>query len=95
MIAVILTIALILRFVAVNQSLWLDEGTQALLSQDSLSNIIFQRGADIHPPLSYILMHFWLMIGTSEIWLRLLSVIFGISTIWIIYKFISEAFNKK
>lgn len=95
MIWLILILGLILRVVNLNQSLWLDEGAQVLLSRGSLYSIIFQRGVDVHPPLSYILMHFWLFFGTSEIWLRLLSVIFGVLTIWIVYKFSSKIFNKK
>src|SRR5258706_15725581 len=93
MIIFILLIAFILRIINLNQSLWLDEATQILLSQDSVKNIIFTHGADFHPPLSYLLMHFWLMFGTSEIWLRMLSVIFGVLTVWIIYKFSTKIFG--
>ncbi len=95
MIWLILILGFILRSVNLNQSLWLDEATQVLLAKDSISNIIFQRGADVHPPLSYLLMHFWVMLGTSEIWLRMLSVIFGVLTILVLYKFASNIFNKK
>lgn len=95
MIFLILLLGLILRLVNLNQSLWLDEATQVLLSNDPIKNIIFQRGADFHPPLSYILLHFWLFFGTSEIWFRLLSVIFGVLTIWVLYKFSSEIISKK
>ena len=91
----ILFLAFILRIINLNQSLWLDEATQVLLSKESIQNILFERGADFHPPLSYILMHFWIMLSNLEIWLRLLSVIFGVLTIWIIYKFGSEILNRK
>ena len=86
MIIPILIVALLLRLINLNQSLWLDEATQAILSQDSIKNILFNHSADFHPPLSYILMHFWIQVNTSEIWLRLFSVIFAILTIWITYK---------
>lgn len=95
MIFLIILLSLILRLINLNQSLWLDEATQVLLSKEPVRNIIFQRGADFHPPLSYILMHFWEGFGTSEIWLRLLSVLFGVLTIWVIYRFSSEIFGKK
>lgn len=91
----ILILGLILRLINLNQSLWLDEATQYLLSKNSLMSIILQRGADFHPPLSYIFMHFWLFFGSSEIWLRLLSVIFGVLTICLLYKFSKEVFNEK
>ena len=94
-IGVILVLAFVFRLINLNQSLWLDEATQVLLSREPLGNIIFNHAADFHPPLSYILMHYWLFFNDSEIWLRLLSVIFAISTIWIVYKFSSEVFNRK
>lgn len=95
MIILILFLALFLRLINLNQSLWLDEATQVILSKDSLTNIIFNRAADFHPPLSYLLMHFWEFFGTSEIWLRLLSVIFGVLTTYVLYKFCLEIFNKQ
>lgn len=94
MIWVILAIGLLLRSFNLNQSLWLDEATQVLLSKDSLNNIIFSHGADFHPPLSYLLLHFWTYFSEFDIWLRLLSVIFGVLTIWIIYAFSLRVFNK-
>lgn len=95
MIYLILMLAGVLRLINLNQSLWLDEATQAILSRDSLNNIILHHGADFHPPLSYLLMHFWMMFNTSEIWLRLLSVVFGILSIWVLYKFLMRLFDKK
>lgn len=95
MISLILTIALVIRIIRLDQSLWLDEATQAILSSESIRNIIFQRGADFHPPLSYILLHVWLFFGTSEIWLRLLSVIFGVLTVWLCYLLALKIFDKR
>lgn len=95
MIWLVILLGFILRLIHLDQSLWLDEATQVILSQDSLKIIFLSHGADFHPPLSYVLMHFWIIFGTSEIWLRLLSVIFGILTIWVIYKFSTDVFNKK
>lgn len=95
MIWFILGLGVVLRLINLDQSLWLDEATQVILSQDSLSNIFYNHGADFHPPLSYILMHFWIFLGTSESWLRLLSVIFGVLTIWFCYKLASGIFNPK
>lgn len=94
MIFLVIALAVILRLINLDQSLWLDEATQVLLSQESIYSIIFQRGVDFHPPLSYLLMHFWMKLGISEIWLRILSVIFGVATVWITYKLTKEMFNK-
>ncbi len=95
MIWAILGIGFVLRLVSLNQSLWLDEASQVMLSARSLYSIFFDRAVDFHPPLSYILMHFWLQFNTSEIWLRFLSVIFGVLTIWVLYKLVSILFNKR
>lgn len=95
MILLILILATILRLINLDQSLWLDEATQAILSQNSIYSIIFQRGVDFHPPLSYLIMHFWIKIGAFEIWLRIPSVIFGILTVWLTYKLAMNIFNKK
>lgn len=95
MIWIILFLATLLRTVNLNQSLWLDEAAQVLMSQKSLYSIILERSGDFHPPLSYILYHYWMMFGTSEIWLRLLPIIFGVSTVFIIYKLSQKLFSEK
>jgi len=38
-------------------------------------------GRDTHPPLYYLLIHFWLLLGDSEWWLRLLSVLFSVGAV--------------
>lgn len=83
----ILGLALLLRLVNINQSFWLDEATQAQLSSQSISQIWSNRSDDFHPPLFYFLTHFWLFFGTSEVWLRLLPISFGIATVWLVSKF--------
>lgn len=94
MIEAILVLALILRLVAINQSLWLDEATQATLSSQPLYLIVFERAGDFHPPLSYIIYHFWMMLGSSEIWLRVLPILFGVATIFFVYKIGQKLFNQ-
>lgn len=81
----ILILSLGLRLINLNQSLWLDEAAQATLSSQSLSQIWYGRQADFHPPLFYMISHYWLAVNTSEIWLRILPVIFGVVSIGIIY----------
>lgn len=95
MILLILLLALVLRIINLNQSLWLDEATQALLSSKSINSIFFERSADFHPPLFYLLMHFWIKFGTSEVWLRLLPVIFGVLTVYGVYLLAQSIFGKK
>lgn len=95
MIWLILAVGFILRLINLNQGLWLDEATQAILSQGSITSIIFQRGVDFHPPLSYLIMHFWIKLATFEVWLRLLSVIFGVATVWVVYILTKDLFERQ
>lgn len=85
-IAGILLLGLLLRLVNLNQSLWLDEAVQALTAQNSLSNIFLEIRGDFHPPLYYFLMHFWVRVfGSSEVSLRMPSVLFGVGTVYLAY----------
>lgn len=95
MIWLILLFAITLRIINLNQSLWLDEATQLILSSKSISEIIYNRAADFHPPLSYLLYHLWSKVGSSEIWLRLLPVIFGVATVFGVYILTVRMFNKR
>lgn len=82
-----LFVGLILRLINLNQSLWLDEAVQAVTSQRSFSYIFSELTGDFHPPLFHFLMHYWVrLFGTSEIVLRIPSLISGVVTILVIYK---------
>ncbi|MBM3130674.1 MAG: hypothetical protein FJ009_18850 [Chloroflexi bacterium] len=74
------------------QSLWNDEGTSVALASLSLEAIIFGAARDIHPPLYYILLHFWMpFVGNTEYAIRFLSVIAGVLTVAVTYR-IARAF---
>ena len=93
----ILLIALVLRVISLNQSLWIDEATSALTVRSlSYSQIIndFSPG-DFHPPFYYLTLKLWNDIfGNSEIALRGLSVIFGLASIYLTY-LVGSVFGKK
>ena len=60
------------------QSLWADEGNSAALAGRDLLTIARDAAHDIHPPLYYYLLHFWVrFLGTSEFALRSLSALLG------------------
>lgn len=94
----IIVLALVLRLISLNQSLWLDEGTSAILARDNtLVSIIkdFAPG-DFHPPLYYLLLNLWSRVfGHSEVALRGLSVLTGLGTIGLVYLIGEKLFNKK
>jgi uncharacterized membrane protein len=92
----VLALAAILRLINLNQSFWLDEGAQVLMSSKSLHFQWFGRTTgEFHPPLFYILIHFWLKLGKSEWFLRLPSVIFGVATVYFVFLVGKRLFNEK
>ncbi|MBU1130504.1 glycosyltransferase family 39 protein, partial [Patescibacteria group bacterium] len=85
----IIFLSIILRFIGINQSLWLDEAIGALVvkSQSYLGIVTQFPLGDNHPPLYYLKLKAWTDIfGYSEFALRSLSVVFGILTIVFVYK---------
>ncbi len=86
MIYIILLISLFLRLTSLNQSLWLDEATTALVSRMPVADFFTKfMPADFHPPLYYLVIHYWaLLFGTSEISLRIPSVLFGVATVYVV-----------
>lgn len=85
----ILLVAFGLRLISLNQSLWLDEGIEWwAVTNFNLKDLLFGfMSGDFNPPAHYLLMWFWVKIfGTSEIAMRLPSVLFGVGTVWLIYK---------
>ncbi|MBP9759183.1 glycosyltransferase family 39 protein [Candidatus Dojkabacteria bacterium] len=87
MIYIVLILSFLLRLVSLNQSLWLDEATTALVARMDLSEFFTKfMPADFHPPLYYLVVNLWSsFFGYSEIALRMPSVIFGVLTIYIVY----------
>ncbi len=91
----LLAVSLILRLINLNQSLWLDEAVQAITARESFSYIFQEIRGDFHPPLYFFLMNFWVRIfGDSEIALRLPSVLFGVGTVYILYKIATKIQGK-
>jgi mannosyltransferase len=96
LIAIIL-LALSLRFYRLDgQSLWADEGNSAALAARNLATITRDAARDIHPPLYYYLLHFWVRIfGNSEISLRSLSALMGTALVLMTYLLGQELFNRR
>lgn len=77
-----------LRFYHLGEkSLWLDEACSVYRAKQALLPMfkeIIQN--DAHPPLHSLLLHFWIRTGESEFWVRNLSSISSILTIFLIYQ---------
>lgn len=70
------------------QSLWYDETVSMLLAHKSLSALTAHTARDIHPPLYYYLLHFWIKAaGDSEFSAAFLSLWFGVLLLALIYRF--------
>jgi mannosyltransferase len=64
------------------QSFWYDEGTSITVAPRDLATILANAAADIHPPLYYLLLHYWITaVGTSDWAVRLLSACLGLLTV--------------
>ncbi len=97
MIWIILFLGVVLRFIAIDQSLWLDEAI-SLVSAKNLTvlQIIYElTPSDVHPPGYYLLLRVWISFFTdSEVSARILSVIFGVGLIYITFILARRFFNK-
>ncbi|MGH2596817.1 MAG: glycosyltransferase family 39 protein [Actinomycetota bacterium] len=90
MFAVLLVVALgaLLRIYRIGaQPLWVDEASSLRFARGSLTQLwswstLVDPG---NPPLYYSLLHGWLVFGDSEARLRLLSALFGVLTIPLVY----------
>src|SRR4051812_33174976 len=86
--SIILTlIALVIRLIGLSlDSLWFDEVFSVRAGRISVSDIVILTRGDVHPPLYYLLLHFWMkLFGETEIAVRMLSVIFSVLTVFVVY----------
>lgn len=92
----ILVLGLFLRIYCLTcESVWLDEGYSILWAKQEPSQIIDAVSKDVHPPLYFLVLHYWITIfGDSELAVRLLSVIFGLLAIIMMYMVGNLLFNK-
>jgi 4-amino-4-deoxy-L-arabinose transferase-like glycosyltransferase len=62
-----------------------------LANQVSLALAYEESLTAAHPPLLIVLLYYWRALGTSELWLRLPSVLAGAAFCWMFYKWLSKA----
>ena len=96
------TLLLIIAFGAVlrafklgSESVWLDEAFSIKIADGSPSEVLEETGKDVHPPLYYFALHYWMKIfGETEFASRLLSALFGTLAILAIYKLAALLYDK-
>ena len=94
---ILLTLILVLGaalrlFRLAGQSFWWDEVYSASLSAQSLKTVIPRFGQT--PAFYHILLHFWQYLGRDDGTIRLLSVLFGVITLWVIYRLGKELLDE-
>lgn len=81
----LLVVALVLRFVT-RSPMWLDEALTVHISALPVGQIPEALRHDGHPPLYYVLLHYWMkLFGTSNMAIRALPGIFGVATIPLVW----------
>ncbi len=75
------------------ESLWLDEAHSLTIARMSLDSQLAWLANSDHPPLYFLLLHFWQRFGASEFWLRLPSAIIGTMGIFAIYALARTLFD--
>lgn len=89
-------LAFIVRLISAGQSFWLDEGASLVLARLPLPNLFSALAGDFHPPLFYILLHFWLpFAGKSEWLIRLPNIIFGALSIAVLYLLLKAVLSEE
>ena len=96
MLALILMLAAGLRFHRIDaQSLWYDEGVSLGEAQATVGQILRDAAADIHPPGYYLLLAGWQdLTGSSELALRMLSALFSVLTVALVYAVGAHLFGR-
>lgn len=93
---VILLIALFFRLHCITKiAYWFDESFCLKMAEFPLPEIWSRSSQDTHPPLYFYLLKLWGMIfGTSVLASRMLSVIWGLTTVLGTYLFVFEAYRQ-
>ncbi len=95
MLLIIIITSLILRLISLNQSFWLDEAVQVWTTNFSIPELLASyMPGDFNPPLYHLLTHYWIALGTSEEIVRILPLLLGALSVYMIYK-ITEIIDKK
>ncbi|HUC86730.1 MAG TPA: glycosyltransferase family 39 protein [Candidatus Saccharimonadales bacterium] len=89
-------IGAVLRFFDIAESsIWHDEGFTMMLVRMAPNQIIARTARDVHPPLYYLLLHYWIMVfGSSETGARSLSAVFMIAAIPLAYLLVRRLWSE-
>ena len=96
MVALLLLAFALRLYHAGDRAVWWDEGWSVWVARQSLLQIAYQTGHDVHPPIYFWLLHLWRTAsGDSELALRLLSALFGTLTVAATYLLGTAVANRR
>jgi mannosyltransferase len=79
-----------------SKSIWLDEAFSISMGQRGLIDLLHKVIlSDTHPPLYYLALKFWMILGAGELQVRLLSVLFSIAAIPVMYALVADLYGDK
>ncbi|QXZ15638.1 glycosyltransferase family 39 protein [Pseudomonas sp. AO-1] len=89
--AAVLIIALCVRFYSITVPvIWYDEAYSLLLAREAPARIWALTALDVHPPLYYVLLHYWVAVwGESPLAARAFSVLADVGTLLLCIKLMS------
>ncbi|MDO8209861.1 glycosyltransferase family 39 protein [Conexibacter sp. CPCC 206217] len=87
LLAPILLLSAVLGVIALGtRSFWLDEGTSITIAKLPWSGFVdVTERREGNMSLYHLLLSWWMEVGDSEFWIRLLSVIFFVIAVWALY----------
>lgn len=94
---IILLLAFALRVYRLEaQSAWHDETYCVLVAEQPLDQVVSAQTQDIHPPLYFVLLHFWLpLAGRTDFAVRFLSGVFGVFLVVGLYRAGAAFFDRR
>jgi hypothetical protein len=85
LVAAVVVVGIGLRFVQ-RSPLWLDEALSVNISQLPVGDLLEALRHDGHPPLYYLLLHYWMeVVGDGDVAVRALSGIFAVASLPLVW----------
>lgn len=93
----VVAIAMVVRFHSITvPAVWYDEAYSLLLADGSPSYIWSTTARDVHPPLYYVLLHYWMLLfGNGVLSARSLSTLADVGTLLLCIKLMSVVATRR
>lgn len=91
LLAGIIIFSVIIRLLGLNKGIWGDDYASIyMFYQENIWKTIQELRTDTHPPLYFLLLHFWSKINNSDFFLRLPSIFFSVATVYVTMKWLKS-----